>query len=562
MTNNLTISGGSFATGKFGQALVLAGGGDGTATSTAHVPASGTFTASVWFKRSGNPSDLSLIITQANAFWIAVNNSGQLQASYGSGSNETSLTTTSSVVDNVWHLAEIVVGSSGATLYFDGAQVATNAKSDTTAGVSRTANYFAIGQFDPAISAGFKFAGSIDEVAILSGDQHATSIPTSARNASSTGILNLWHLDGDGADSAAASAISTTIIDRSNAALLYSPYNWDENGTTRDAITNGAYLRFDFTGTSLALTIGALSGLSVYPTFRAYIDNLPAVDVQVTSGQTLVSFVSGLAAGTHHATILLKGIPLVGRWDRTAALKLVNLQVDNAATVAAPTGPISQRAKRLAWFGDSISEGERVYGPIDPPAGSDAMLAVVSMIAEELGAEYGQIGHGGQGFVQAGVGGVPGFNSAYGYYSNGRSRLTNGLLSPSPDYICCMHGTNGDPVAQIDIATGIANMRSIAPSAWIFMIVPPGGFGRTNITTAANAAITAGDTRIVVVDAGSGSYQAGLNGNNGVVGLGPQNEVSADTIHPNLRTNARLAAKFSALMQHALEPRKYTVVAN
>jgi hypothetical protein len=116
-----------------------------------------------------------------------------------------------------------------------------------------------------------------------------------------------------------------------------------------------------------------------------------------------------------------------------------------------------------------------------------------------------------------------------------------------------MHGTNGNP-SQSDIAAQIAKYRTIAPTARILMIVPPGGYARDAKTAATNAAIAAGDTNISLIDAGA-AYQTGL------ISYGTPSRQAYDGLHPHVRTNMALAAKHSALIQHAIEPRKYAVLA-
>lgn len=347
-----------------------------------------------------------------------------------------------------------------------------------------------------------------------------------------------------------ASSETAVTIGRNDASLYYSPYTWDDDGTAKIANSNGSYLRFNFTGTSLAINIVALSGLSVYPTFRVYVDNQPAVDVTPTSGQTALTIATGLSAGTHSARVVLKGMPLNGRWDLTAALKLTSLTLDAGASVSAYT----PRSKRMIAYGDSISEGERVLSTAAPPSGSDGTKAIWPSVAEALDAELGQLGYGSVGYEVSGAGSVPSFLSGWSTFNSGaRSRLSGGLFTPAPDYIFEMHGTNGT-TTQADVATMIANFRAAAPSAFIFIVVPPGGFAKTVKTAAVNAAISGGDSKVKLIDLSVAEYASGLSS------FGAATEQGPDGLHPYERSNMRLAAKAAALVQHEVEPRRFSIL--
>ena len=123
-----------------------------------------------------------------------------------------------------------------------------------------------------------------------------------------------------------------------------------------------------------------------------------------------------------------------------------------------------------------------------------------------------------------------------------------------------MHGTN--PIggsdaqhgAQSDIAAQISAFRTAAPNSWIFMIVPPGGYARTNLTAAVNAAIAAGDAKVILIDAGT-AYQ------NGVSQPGTASDQAIDGLHPYAKVHAEFASKFAAQVQHTLEPRHFTFAA-
>jgi hypothetical protein len=340
--------------------------------------------------------------------------------------------------------------------------------------------------------------------------------------------------------------VGSVTIDRTNAALYYSPGNWADDGTSRISANPGAYVKFSFTGTALTLLTTALASMTAYPQLRAIID-AKAYDVGMsTSGSYPI--VTGLASGTHTCELYLRSsLYSAGSWwTFVNALKITGLKLDAGASVTAPT----TRPYISFIFGDSLTQAYFLDGT-NSPGDDDALGNYVSPMAEALNSEYSQVGWGGTSFALAGVSNVPAFNTSYALVASGFSRMTAALFATQPDYITVMLGTNGTTV-QSDVATSISNLRTAAPNARIFFIVPGNGSGRAAITAAVNATITAGDTKLTLIDAGT-RYQVGFSGT-------PPTEASFDTVHYKRRTNARLGGEWIRQMQHALEARRFTVV--
>lgn len=351
-----------------------------------------------------------------------------------------------------------------------------------------------------------------------------------------------------------ASSEQPIVIDRLNANLTYSPGNWADNGTSHVTSNAGAYVKFNFTGTSLSIVTEALTGLTAYPSVRAVVDGL-SFDVSLVATNTTY-LLGNFAAGTHSAVIYLRYMGNTGNWwTLTNALKLVGIQIDAGASISGFSATYeSIRPNKVFIFGDSLTQGWCVDSTTSCSSSSsvdDALGTWASPIAEALNAEYGQIGYAGQGFNTAGQASVPTFNTAWSSVASGFSRLTTGLFTIQPDYIVVMHGTNGTPL-QSDVATAISNLRGAAPSATIFFIVPGGGFSRTNITNAVNAAITGGDTKLFLIDAGT-RYQTGITNTGG------STEAASDSLHYRRRTHARLGAEWIRQIQHVVEPHRFNV---
>jgi lysophospholipase L1-like esterase len=200
MAYNITLTSPSYnASGKFGQSL---NGGTGTAPIAA-LPTNGTFTIELWLKQSSNPGATKVALG-SNAFFIGCDSAGNVLAHYGSGgsgSGEVTLSTTGkTIVDGAWHHVELDLSSAGGKLFLDGVLVASNASTMAQANAGYTGNI----TFRTYTVAGYDWPGEIDEVAIWSTANHSTafSAPTTAIADGTSGLTALWHLNGNGSDTA------------------------------------------------------------------------------------------------------------------------------------------------------------------------------------------------------------------------------------------------------------------------------------------------------------------------------------------------------------------------
>lgn len=340
---------------------------------------------------------------------------------------------------------------------------------------------------------------------------------------------------------ATAGAVSVLVTD---ANWKWSPYSWATVSTSKVAVNGGAYCKLGFTGTSISVGIDVSSLVSGgvtstwYPYIRYSVDNGALTDVQLTPSTNALS-VSGLSAGSHTIEIWYQagfweniGGTAPDRWTTPVyCLKLTGATIDAGASTVAPTW----LSNSMIWFGDSISEGIRANNSTTQPANQSAYDSAPAYVAQALGCELGNVGFGGQNYA-AGFNSIPAMSSAYTYVFSGQSRLTGGVLSPAPQYVCIWQGANGNP-AQADVQTAITNMRVIAPSAWIVVIVPVGGTGRANITAAVAAyqAATPSDAKVALVDLGS-SWGVGLSS------FGSATKQAVDGLHPRKEWNARIGA--------------------
>jgi hypothetical protein len=347
-------------------------------------------------------------------------------------------------------------------------------------------------------------------------------------------------------------ASGPTQVALTDANVVWSPGNWDDFGTRRQSNTPGAYARFGFTGTSVAVKldvshmVAASLGAGNYPTVRMLIDGAFATDIQLNSGTTSVS-VTGLANGSHTCKFSFEGVDWgsisgsIDRWNTPVnAIRVTGFTLDaGASCVASALSP--RRAKKGLFYGDSILEGYESTGGYT----NQSSTTIAPHIADAMGIEYGMVGFSAQGFNVAGQGGVPAFNTAWSSFSAGRSRLSAGVFTEQPDYVFVEHGTNG-PVTQAHVATSIANMRGAAPSARLFYLIPAGGFARAEIKAAVAAALAAGDAKVHAIDLGA-EYEAGLRMERSSSYYG------VDAYHPNQISNGRNATKYAMGIQAALD---------
>jgi hypothetical protein len=321
----------------------------------------------------------------------------------------------------------------------------------------------------------------------------------------------------------------------------------------------GNPLKTVVTGTivSMAVDVSALVAASVaagsYPTLRYCFDSGAIVDRQLLSTDTSIVLSNTLAAGSHTLEIaILSTNSTIDRWTTPVNLVVINSLTANGV-FSAPT----LRPKRLLVFWDSIGEGT-TFGVTGNTVLSDATQCAVPAIAVGLDAEYASLCYGGQGYAKAGQGNVPMLydtttpaSSAWNRFWNGVTRLVGGLLSPAPDYIVSIHGTNdgltpiADNVVTATVTAWLAAVRAAAPLSYIFVIYPVGQYKTSAIASgfAAYQAATP-DNRAFLIDLG---VPLSLGMTTPVAG---GTQTSGDGTHPRIFQSARIgSAVVSAIRQ-------------
>lgn len=377
-------------------------------------------------------------------------------------------------------------------------------------------------------------------------------------------------------DNLAASTPATVAITDPN--LFFSPYNWSSDGggsmlasnvrassTMAQTNTPGAYLKFNVSAASagnvaLLLDTSPLNGITAAncPTLAVSVDGQAFATplLAYAAGTTRLQLAGSLAAGTHTFAIYFRSVTsnsslaMGDRWNTPASVvKLTGIELDGkGSAAAAPT----LRSKRMIVYGDSITEAVDAVGNSNANADQDSTQSYAQLIGAGLDAEVGIIGWSAQGWTVAGYGNVPRFydtvtpaNSTFDKYYAGTSRLIGGALVPPPDYVAVLHGRNDASQGAADasvtsaVSAWLPAMRSGAPAARIFVIIPFDGSKRSAITAGFNAAP---DPHASLIDLGAAIQPSMSSG-----GLHTN-----DGIHPNARGHATFGAMLIKQMNAAI----------
>ena len=346
--------------------------------------------------------------------------------------------------------------------------------------------------------------------------------------------------------SAFVSSPTGQLLAPNSAAIVYDKGTFALSATNATCADAGAKISVPFTGSQLALitnegdgnqwiryhvvTPGATAAQGTVPPWQTI--NLPAgtatttldsADADPTLQHTCyISFY-------RHGTADIYGSSTVA--IPVNALNITGYRIDASATLG--TALASNGFTDYAiLMGDSIPEG---YGA-DPVTGQpDATWNWVEGVFRGLKCNGSRFVHGGQGYHQAGNGGVPTFNTAYGTLFYGQSRLNaQGKLGFVPKYAILEHGVNGG-ATQADITTALTNIRAMTdPSTVIVQLLPLGGQGGTAATAGSIASFVAsyksatGDQNVVVADTSPYGISLALN----IMASAPGFR-GFDTLHPN-----------------------------
>jgi lysophospholipase L1-like esterase len=342
-----------------------------------------------------------------------------------------------------------------------------------------------------------------------------------------------------------------------DAMLRLAPYVWNRTGkgeTARaDATMPGAYVKLKFQGsTAVRAIIDGTANVdcppSAMPVVDYSIDNGEFKSVQLTKTGEVYSLplADSLDPKAEHRLDLYFRSAALGpnRWQAsTVHLRLAGVEIDQGAKLV--ECPI--KSKRAIGFGDSITEGVANEGAGQYYANlmsNNARATWLPLVCTSLDCEYGQLGTGGQGMVRPIE--IPPLPSTWDHYDEKTSRLTDGRLTPEPDYIFCAMGTNdyqGDasnftllPITDA-YTKWLSDVRKACPNAKIFCIVPPLGWHDKHVADAVAARNKDGDRNVFLID--TAPIQSGF-------GLKGPSQLACDGVHPSVYGNAVLGAFIAA----------------
>lgn len=323
-----------------------------------------------------------------------------------------------------------------------------------------------------------------------------------------------------------------------NAALYYAPNNWYDTGSSYRTSDVGAYVKFKFTGTRIAVDINAdhsSENILGWQIDGGEIKTHPLP--YSSSGVSSISLAQGLTDTTHTITIYYgKEYDYAqDRWtvDNTSSVEITGFDIDSGKTVSAP----DIHTKKVLFYGDSITE-TAVPGY--------SWQSWAPQLANLMGWEYGQVGFSYQGWTfMLSSTNIGTFQASWPYYYATNSRLSGDQFVSQPDYIFINEGQNdyslggNNPTAVTDTATStITAIRAAAPSAKIFIVIPFTGNMRSAITTAFN------DYQTDTPDSNCFLIDLGLNG--------PPTYDSSDDLHPTPTGAANIAGLMQTAVNGAL----------
>jgi lysophospholipase L1-like esterase len=256
---------------------------------------------------------------------------------------------------------------------------------------------------------------------------------------------------------------------------------WDFSSTTQYvSYWGGAYLRVNFTGTTVKIKVGTTTN------YYAKVDNGPWISYIGASG-TINLTPTPLTGGTHTLSVAQ------GK-DYNYVFNFQGLILDAGATTSAP--PVA--TDLIEYIGDSITAGYT-----DPQANVNDYAWVVS---EALGTEHTQIAYPGICLVS----GFPGVGMDTQYF-----KLQSSAYATSPDWdftkytpkiVVINLGTNDnnkkvpDATLQDTFTTFLTGIRIKFPNTQIFVMRTFLGVKANPVVAAVNARINAGDTKLHYID--------------------------------------------------------------
>jgi lysophospholipase L1-like esterase len=240
----------------------------------------------------------------------------------------------------------------------------------------------------------------------------------------------------------AAGAFAQVSIAPNNAAILYSPYNWNVASGSATTINAGAYFRTLFSGSSVTLNFNvSLMGSPASELYYRIDGHGPWTATNVAATVVAAMPTDTTAAAYHLLEFVVKSTTeTINRWNAAAtgtAVVFTGLTLANGAVILAP----AVLPCNVLFYGDSITETVRTVNATaaNDTDRNDALQGWARFAAQAMGCEFGIVGFGASGLTVTGSGSVPPLGTSYSLLYAGAPRS---FFSPSPDLIALNEGTN------------------------------------------------------------------------------------------------------------------------
>jgi lysophospholipase L1-like esterase len=242
------------------------------------------------------------------------------------------------------------------------------------------------------------------------------------------------------------------------------------NGTEAATVNSGSMVRLRFTGRQVT-GLFDVSTITVAPQLWASVDGGPESLVTVDRPEIDLA-PAGLRSGVHTMRVDVKDTDQVtNRWlpPLNDAVIVRGFRLSRGGHLLSPPRP---SRVRIAFYGDSITEGIRALGDPLTPDGADGTRTYASVTARALRADLEQVGFGKQGVMRVGVGNVPTAPESFPYNFQGS------VADPrfDPDIVVLLQGSNDSVPTDAEFAPAylsyLRQVRAAAPHAWIFAMEP------------------------------------------------------------------------------------------
>jgi hypothetical protein len=280
---------------------------------------------------------------------------------------------------------------------------------------------------------------------------------------------------------------------------------WNRLAASAITVNSGSHVVATFHGTGISAKFDPTPNTTTPPN-----TTLPNLTWQIDGGpwkegelaSTLV-LATGLAAGSHEVRLMVRGLnAFQSRWTPPLVASVTFVGFEVTAGAVDPT----QRPVRpkLEFLGDSITEGMLVHLASEVPQNTpawlaDARLDYACQTALALNVEWRQVGFGGQGIANMGVGGIPVSGDTFNFFYAGVPR--DGWQA---DMVVVNQGTNDSGASSQVFRAGYAAylrlIRAAYPNASIVALRPFNGAHSADIEAEIRARAAGGDSKVFFVD--------------------------------------------------------------